>query len=168
MKILLWILFITVLSILVFKGSVLKSSGNGIIELELAEKKHAIQILSHWSTLSYGDTSFLETAKSQTRWDFVFICTYVLLMISMSNWQMQREKSILLNELLRFNLFAITIAGIFDVIENICIFHNLHHISYPEEYWGTHIVAMVKFIFAIFSILVFIISFIKSLLFDNN
>lgn len=168
MKIILWILFISLLVIVQFQGSILLRSGEGIIDLELADPIKGLTILQSWAKMYYGDTTLLKVALTQTKWDFAFIFSYVVLIISMSNWQMQREKVFVINELLRFNLFAITIAGVSDVVENICMLHNFHHVFDSDSYWSSQFPAALKFILAGISIAIFLLSWIKSTLFNKT
>lgn len=159
MKTLLWIIFIIVFSILGFQDhTLIKNSGYGIINLELANTDLGVQILKEWHHCHYGELTLLDVALNQTRLDFLFIFVYVLLIISMSNWQMQRERRIFFNELLRFNLFITVLAGLLDVIENFRILHNFQHIDSLSEYWGTNWLSSIKLALIGFAIVVFLIS----------
>ncbi|WP_214226116.1 hypothetical protein [Pedobacter sp. B4-66] len=159
MKTLLWIIFIIVVSILGFQDHILiKNSNYGIVHLELANTELGVQILKEWHQCHYGELMLLDVARNHTRLDFLFIFTYVSLIISMSNWQMQREQRMLFNELLRFNLFITVLAGLLDFIENVRILHNFQHIGSESEYWATNWLSLVKFGLIGFAILVFLIS----------
>ncbi|NRF37146.1 hypothetical protein [Pedobacter foliorum] len=159
MKTLLWIIFVIVVSILSFQDhTLIKNSNYGIVHLELANTELGVQILKEWHQCHYGELTLLDVARNHTRLDFLFIFTYVSLIISMSNWQMQREQRMLFNELLRFNLFITVLAGLLDFIENFRILHNFQHIGAESEYWATNWLSSVKFGLIGFAILVFLIS----------
>ena len=162
MKNILWIVFIGLLFVISSQCNVLNRSGYGIIDLELSKTEQGIHILQGWQSEHYGDQTLLEVARVSTRWDFAFIVSYVSLFITLSNWQMQRERYIVQNELLRFNFLIVFVAGVLDIIENYRILHNFHHIDNLSEYLGTRWLSLVKFILLGFAFLNFIISFIKS------
>ena len=162
MKIILWIVFIFLLFVMRYQGSILSASGAGIVSLEFANQIVGIEILQSWANIQYGDINLLQLATINTKWDFAFIISYVILVITMSNWQMQREHWFPLNELLRLNLFTMSIAGILDIIENFRLLHNFHHIHSSADYWSTQYIASIKFILVGFSILIFLTSWIKS------
>ncbi len=163
MKIILWIVFVGLLFVMRYQGNILSSSGAGIVSLELADKEEGTAILQNWANIQYGDISLLQLATINTKWDFAFIISYVILVITMSNWQMQREQWFPLNELLRLNLFIMAVAGILDIIENFRLLHNFHHIYSTADYWSTQWLASIKFILVGLSILTFLASWIKSL-----
>lgn len=159
MKTLLWIIFVIVFSILAFQDhTLIKNTGYGIVHLELANTETGVQIIKEWHHCRYGESTLLDVAHNHTRLDFLFIFAYVALIISMSNWQMQRERRMLFNELLRFNLFITVLAGLLDFIENFRILHNFQHIGSESEYWGTNWLSSVKFGLIGFAIVVFLIS----------
>lgn len=163
MKIFFFIAFIGLLFVMRYQGSVLSTSGSGILSLELADKGEGISIMNKWAITSYGDQSLLQIAQTNTKWDFAFILSYVALMIALSNWQMQREKWLPLNEMLRFNLFVMVVAGLLDVVENFRLLHNFHHGNDISNYWGTSWLATIKFGLVGLSVLVFVSSWVKSL-----
>ena len=70
-----------------------------IIKLELASKADGKEYITY---LAAND--ILRDAKVNTVIDCVFILCYVIILISISVRQMQRQKSVMLNSLLRFNL----------------------------------------------------------------
>lgn len=159
MKAILWIIFVIVFSILGFQDhTLIKNSNYGIVHIELANTDLGVQILKEWHQCHYGASTLLDIASNHTRLDFLFIFSYVSLIISMSNWQMQRERRMLFNELLRFNLLITVLAGLLDFIENFRILHNFQHIGSQSEYWGTNWLSSVKFGLIGFAILVFLIS----------
>lgn len=159
MKAGLWIIFVIVFSILGFQDhTLIKNSNYGIVHLELANTDLGVQILKEWHQCHYGALTLLDIARNHTRLDFLFIFAYVSLIISMSNWQMQRERRMLFNEMLRFNLLITVLAGLLDFIENFRILHNFQHIGSRSEYWGTNWLSSVKFGLIGFAILVFLIS----------
>ncbi|TBO41039.1 hypothetical protein [Pedobacter kyonggii] len=162
MKKILILVFIIVCGVMSFQGKVLQHfSGKGIINLELANKDTGVEIVSLWSDTLYGDQTLLNIAQKNTHLDFLFVVVYVLLIITLSNSQMQREKTSWLNELLRFNLFLAFLIGSLDVIENIRLLHSFHHPGNMAEFWRTDFIAWPKFVIAGWVILIYVFSVIK-------
>ncbi|WP_431291803.1 hypothetical protein [Pedobacter sp. P26] len=162
MKKILILVFITICGIMSFQGNILQQfSGKGIISLELANKDAGTEIISLWSDTLYGDQTLLNLAQKNTHLDFLFILVYVLLIMTLSNAQMQREKTSWLNELLRFNLFLAFLIGTTDVVENIRLIHSFHHLGNLGEFWRTDFIAWPKFVMAGWVILIYIFSVIK-------
>lgn len=162
MKKILILVFITICGVMSFQGNMLQQvSGKGIISLELANKDTGTEIISLWSDTLYGDQTLLNLAQKNTHLDFLFILVYVLLIMTLSNAQMQREKTSWLNELLRLNLFLAFLIGALDVIENIRLLHSFHHPGNLAEFWRTDFIAWPKFVMAGWVILVYIFSLIK-------
>ncbi|MBO9674651.1 MAG: hypothetical protein J7577_14485 [Sphingobacteriaceae bacterium] len=146
-----------------FQGNILQQfSSKGIINLELADKGTGVEIISIWSDTLYGDQTLLNVAQKNTHLDFLFILVYVLLIITLSNSQMQREKTSWLNELLRLNLFLAFLIGLLDVVENIRLLHSFHHPGDLAEFWRTDFIAWPKFLMAGWAILIYLSSVIKS------
>jgi hypothetical protein len=170
MKLLLWIVFLAVFTLLYHKDTVLKSYGNnkGIVSLELSKKDAGVKLITNWRTQYYGDDTLIKVAQDHTRLDFFYILIYVSLLMVMSNWQMQRENQVLLNELLRFNFFIVVIAGVLDVIENFRMLHNFHHVNDASTYLSINLLAFIKFILLTFSVFIFLISMVKSLIWKSG
>ncbi|QXU43211.1 hypothetical protein [Pedobacter sp. D749] len=162
MKKILILAFVIVCGVMSFQGNILqKFSGKGIINLELANKDTGTEIISLWSDTLYGDQTLLNLAQKNTHLDFLFILVYVLLIMTLSNAQMQREKTNCLNELLRFNLFLAFLIGSLDVIENVRLLHSFHHPGNLAEFWRTDFIAWPKFLIVGWIILVYLFSVIK-------
>jgi len=162
MKKILILVFIIVFGIMSFQGKVLQHfSGKGIINLELANKDTGVEIIALWSDTLYGDQTLLSIAQKNTHLDFLFILVYVVLIMTLSNSQMQREKTSWLNELLRLNLFLAFLIGSLDVIENIRLLHSFHHPGNMAEFWRTDFIAWPKFVLAGWVILIYVSSVIK-------
>lgn len=162
MKMILILLFIIVCGVMSFQGKILQhSSGKGIINLELATKDTGVEIIALWSDTLYGDQTLLNIAQKNTHLDFLFVLVYVVLIMTLSNSQMQREKTSWLNELLRLNLFLAFLIGSLDVIENIRLLHSFHHPGNMAEFWRTDFIAWPKFVIAGWVILIYVFSVIK-------
>jgi len=162
MKKILILAFVIVCGVMSFQGNILqKFSGKGIINLELANKDTGTEITSLWSDTLYGDQTLLNLAQKNTHLDFLFILVYVLLIMTLSNAQMQREKTNWLNELLRFNLFLAFLICSLDVIENIRLLHSFQHPGNLTEFWRTDFIAWPKFLIVGWVILVYLFSVIK-------
>ena len=162
MKKILILVFIIVCGIMSYQGKVLQHfSRKGIINLELANKDTGVEIIALWSDTLYGDQTLLSIAQKNTHLDFLFILVYVVLIMTLSNSQMQREKTSWLNELLRLNLFLAFLIGSLDVIENIRLLHSFHHPGNMAEFWRTDFIAWPKFVLAGWVILIYVSSVIK-------
>lgn len=162
MKKILILVFIIVCGVMSFQGKVLQHfSGKGIVNLELANKDSGVEIIALWSDTLYGDQTLLNIAQKNTHLDFLFILVYVVLIMTLSNSQMQREKTSGLNELLRLNLFLAFLIGSLDVIENIRLLHSFHHPGNLAEFWRTDFIAWPKFVMVGWVILIYIFSVIK-------
>ncbi len=165
MKKILILVLIIVCAVMSFQGNILQRfSGKGIVSLELANKDTGVEIIGLWSDTLYGDQTLLNLAQKNTHLDFLFILVYVLLIMTLSNAQMQREKTSWLNELLRLNLFLAFLIGALDVIENIRLLHSFHHPGNLDEFWRTDFIAWPKFVMAGWVILVYLLSIIKGYL----
>lgn len=164
MKKFIWFIFIALSAYMGYQGYVLqclKKTGYSIFQLEIACKDSGQAILHTWNNIPYGNGTLLDVAKSNTHWDFLFIACYVLLIILHSSAQMQNEKSLFLNSLLRFNLFLAVLAGFLDVNENIMLLHNFRHVA-DGYYWVTIWVTIPKFVLSGWAVLIWLISVIKS------
>lgn len=162
MKKILILVFIIVCGVMSFQGNILQRfSGKGIVNLELANKDTGVEIIGLWSDTLYGDQTILNVAQRNTHLDFLFILVYVVLIMTLSNSQMQREKTSWLNELLRLNLFLAFLIGSLDVIENIRLLHSFHHPGNLSEFWRTDFIAWPKFVIAAWVIVVYVFSVIK-------
>lgn len=167
MKILLWIIFISLGLFMGFQAHVLKYATKQqytIVCLEKAGKAEGQTILKAWNGLSYGNGTMLDLAASNTHWDFLFIFCYVSLLLLHSNDRMQKEKALWLNTLLRLNLPLAILAGLLDIAENTMLLHNFRHVGDGRYYLETLFVTVPKFAFAGWALLVFLVSLAKSLL----
>jgi len=162
MKVFIWIAFLVISVAMWVQLQALKPSGYTIIDFELASKKEGLLILKQWLTGNSGSLSLLSIARNNTQWDVLFILIYATLFITLSNWQMQREKWIPLNEALRLNLLLTFLAALLDIFENIGMLHNFNHVGDAAGYWNTHWFALIKFIFLGIALLIFMVSFLKS------
>ncbi|WP_199141470.1 hypothetical protein [Pedobacter sp. ASV12] len=165
MKKVIFAIFLVIVFIMGYQGKLLERAGFGIINLELAKDgATGKNILQQWHGSPYGDGTLLDIAKQNVQLDYFFIVVYVSLLMALANSQMQREKSVWLNNLLRFNLLLAFLTGLLDVIENIMIQHNFHHVLTAEAYWNPYGVALAKFGLAALSVLVLLFSYLKSFL----
>jgi hypothetical protein len=107
-----------------------------------------------------ASNNILKEAIINTKVDCLFIICYVILLITVSYSQMQREKSFWLNTLLRLNFPLAILAGFCDYIENSLLFYDFHFYKVPSFY-PSHWVSIIKFLLAGWVLLVWIISVIK-------
>jgi len=151
---LLWIGTIFLMIVLGVKAYHLRSAQVATVEaFEMAGKDEASEILRSWT-----EKEVLYTVKSSIRLDYLFIVFYVLLMINCSNHQMNLEQNLAMNNLLRFSIPLAVDTGILDVAENLIMMHNIRSI---EDFFPTALIATVKFVFAAWIVVVWLISIVK-------
>jgi hypothetical protein len=154
-KALLWIGTIFLLVVLGIKSYHLRSAQVATVEaFEFANKDEAIGIVQSWES-----RYVLYTAKSSIHLDFLFIAFYVLLMINCSNHQMNLEQNLALNNLLRLSIPLAVVTGLLDLAENLIMMHNIRSIV---DFFPTALIASLKFVFAAWIILVWLISVVKA------
>jgi len=159
-----WTIFILLALFMNFQAHVLKYAicpQHTIVQLETSCKPQGQAILKAWKDKPYGEGTMLDLARSNTHWDFLFIFCYVTLIVIQSNNQMQREKWMPFNALLRLNLLLAFVAGFFDICENTLLLHNFSHVTdgryYLENWWATY----PKFIVSGWAVLVWLVSLVK-------
>ena len=160
-----WFVFLLLVLFMGFQGRVLQCSNSRhytIVQLETARQSQGQAILHAWDSIRYGKGTMLDLVRSNTHWDFLFIICYVSLIMMESNAQMQRERWLFLNELLRLNLLLALLAGLCDVAENTMLLHNFRHVSDGRYYLETFWVTYPKFIFAFWAVVVWLVSVVKS------
>jgi hypothetical protein len=163
MRTVLWIVFFVVIAVMCQQEHVLASrSGHGTQGLEFVNANAGKAIVCGWQRICYGRETLVNVARSITRLDFLFILTYVCLMIACSYNQMQRERWVFWNELLRLNLILALLAGLLDVTENFILLYDLRHVYDPGLYYSTFYVSLLKWILSGWVILVWGISVIRS------
>ena len=108
---------------------------------------------------SWEDASALRTVISSIKLDYLFIAFYVLLMINCSNHRMNLERNLILNNLLRFNIALAIDTGGLDIAENVIMMHNIRSV---DDHISTVIIATLKFVFAGWIIVVWVVSVLKS------
>ena len=154
-RVLLWIGTIFLMIVLGIKSYHLRSAQVATVEaFEFANKDEAIGIVQSWI-----DQEVLYTVKSSIRLDYLFIVFYVLLMINCSNHQMNVEQNLALNNLLRFSIPLAVDTGILDLAENLIMMDNIRSI---EDFFPTALIATLKFVFAGWIVLVWLISVVKA------
>jgi hypothetical protein len=148
---LLWIGTISLMIVLSIKSFRLRSANVPSVEaFEMSDHTEAKEILQSWS-----DASVKHIVTTSIKLDYLFIVFYVLLMINCSNRQMNIERNLILNNLLRFNIALAIDTGILDIAENIIMMHNIRSIGdFIPSAW----IATFKFIFAGWIIVVWLVS----------
>ena|GEM_PF-4420234 len=148
---LLWIGTISLMIVLSVKSFRLRSTHVSTVEaFEMADQTEAKEILQSWN-----DASVEHSVINSIKLDYLFIGFYVLLMINYSNHQMNKERNLILNNLLRFNIALSIDTGILDIAENIIMMHNIRSI---DEYFPTAVISIMKFTFAGWIIVVWLVS----------
>jgi hypothetical protein len=120
------------------------------VEFEFADEATARNMLQSWE-----QAKVMHTVISSINVDYVFILFYVLLMINVSNHQMNVEPGLMLNNFLRLNIPLAIDTGILDIAENMIMMHNIRSIDY---FFPSTVVAVIKFAFAAWIILVWLAS----------
>lgn len=155
-RVIIWIGFLAIMLIFFFHGYSFKEAGvPGIVSFEFANALDGRSMLSSWK-----NERLLSTARWMIWLDFAYIFFYVAIIITLSNRQVRKEPSIGLNALLRGNFFFAVLAGSLDVIENIGLLYNIQ--NWTNSYFNVSIVACLKFILVGWTILIWLISFVKS------
>jgi hypothetical protein len=156
-RIFIWTGFLAIILVFLYCNQFFsENNAPGIVCLELANASRGKEILALWSK-----TGLLSIARSITWFDFAFIFFYVAIIISLSNRQIRKEPSIFLNSLLRANFFFAAIAGLLDISENILLLYNTYQYD-DGEYISTRLIAWPKFVLAGWTVLVWLISFMKT------
>jgi hypothetical protein len=169
MRTILWIILVAVAIILYQENNVISNrTGQGIACLEFANSYDGKATLYQWDAVKYADGTLIGVAQSNTHWDFVFILTYVLLMILCSSIQMQQEKNSFLNALLRLNLLLAVLAGLLDVTEDLILLYDLRHVNDPGLYVSSYWATLPKWILSGWVVLVWVVSLIKSAIFNKS
>ena len=155
-RVAIWTGFLAIMLIFFYYGYSFKGAGvPGIVSFEFANADEGRSLLSAWK-----NADIISLAKCMICLDFVYIFFYVAIIITLSNRQVRQEPSIGLNALLRGNFFFAVLAGCLDVIENIGLLYNIQ--NWTNSYLNVSIAAWLKFIFIGWTILIWLISFIKS------
>ena len=152
---LLWIGTFLLMIVLTIKSFHLRSANAPTVEaFEVADRADATAIVQSWK-----DPLIKHTAVSSIKLDFLFIACYVLLMINCSNHQMNKERNLVLNNLLRLNIALAVVTCILDVSENFIMLHNIRSI---EDFFPTRVIAILKFLFAGWIVGVWVVSVSRS------
>ena len=147
----LWIGTISLMIVLGAKSFSLRSKQVDTVEaFEMANYAEAKKILQSWN-----DAAVKHTVTNSIKLDYLFITFYVLLMLNCSSHQMNKERNLILNNLLRFNIALSIDTGILDIAENIIMMHNIRSI---DEYFPTAVISIMKFTFAGWIIVVWLVS----------
>ena len=155
-RVVIWTGFLAIMLIFFYYGDCFKEAGvPGIVSFEFANAIDGRLMLSSWK-----NEGLLSTARWMIWLDFAYIFFYVAIITTLSNRQVRKEPLIGLNALLRGNFFFAVLAGLLDAIENIGLLYNIQ--NWTNSYFNVSIVASVKFILVGWTILIWLISFVKS------
>jgi hypothetical protein len=144
-----------------YSGEFSKHDQPGIVKLEFARANDGKSILRGWEQTKTGSENLLNTAKTLTWYDFLFVISYVALLMMLSWTAKTKEKSTFLRNLLHVNFNLAIVAGAFDLIENGILLFDINHsddsTTYLSSYWFT----LFKFLLIAWIILGWIISLVK-------
>jgi len=147
----LWIGTIFLMIVLGAKSFSLKSKQVSTVEaFEMASRSEAVAMLQSWK-----DVSVTHIVVTSIKLDYLFVAFYVLLMLNCSSHQMNKERNLILNNLLRFNIALSIVTGILDIVENVIMMHNINSI---DEFFPTVVISILKFAFAGWIIIVWLVS----------
>lgn len=138
----------------------------GIIPLEFAAPDKGRQILASWNDANHPQLgNVLEVGKRTTRVDFLFLLFYTIVLASLSNRRIYRERDPVLNSLLRMNILLAILAGLLDLAENFVLLCNMNNFSRNMSYSFTSVywLALPKFILAAWVIVVWLVSVVKGM-----
>jgi hypothetical protein len=154
---LLWIGTISLALVLGVESFRLRSMHVATVEaFEMANHTEAREMVQSWS-----DASVKHTVITGIKLDYLFIVFYVLLMINCSNHQMNQERNLILNNLLRFNIALAVDTGILDIAENVIMMNNIRSI---DDHIPTVLISKLKLIFAGWIIVVWVVSLLKGVI----
>ena len=165
MKIVLWLILIALVVILGFESRSLEqgtAQHYSIMQLEFADAAQGKTMLQTWQQTGYAGRTLLELVKSNTHTDFFFLLVYTILLITHSNGQMQQERKLILNTLLRLNLFLAVIAGIADATENFILLYDIRHTSDATAFISSCWVSSLKWTLIACILLVWLVSVIHT------
>jgi hypothetical protein len=129
------------------------------IGLQFADKTEGQELISRWNTTpTRHGTMVLQEAILNTEWDFLFILSYMYLLISLSYNEMQRQRSPVLNTLLRFSFPLAIITGLLDTIEDIILLNDMKPWNIGHYFYPSYPVSLAKFIIAGWIIVVWLLS----------
>jgi hypothetical protein len=156
-RMLIWTGFLAILLVSLYYNRIFSHAGAKIIlSFEFADAEKGRDILTKWN-----DAHLLHTARNLTWLDFAFIVCYVTIILTLSNRQIRKEPSGVLNAMLRANFFFAIAAGLLDITENIFLLIDIHHWN-CNWYFSTWWIAGLKFILAGWAVLVWLVSFVKT------
>lgn len=156
-----WVLFIGIFIYDLVLILMLKSqhiTGN-LFTLPLWPREEAMQQLATWSHVcTKTGRTVLQVAKINTWIDFLFIIAYVSVLIFVSYSEMQKQHRVWLNALLRLNLLLSFLIGIFDVLENITLLHDMAPYVVGQSYCSPFWFTFPKFFFTGWALLILLVS----------
>jgi hypothetical protein len=130
-----------------------------MLELEYAHEAQGLSLLSIWSnTHTNHGTTLLQEGLVNIRWDFVFVVSFVSLLIILSYNQMQREARHRFNEFLRFNFPLAILIGLLSIVENMVLLQDMKSYNVGYIYHSSYWVTLPKFILSGWAVGVWIIS----------
>lgn len=135
-----------------------KVSPRGMSGLTFSDAALGKQILWQWK--QFQPTNLILVAQRSLHTDFVFLFCYVALIWRLNYTQMLREYRPWLNDMLRLNILLGILTGTLDVVENICLLHNLSHFEI-SAFCVTKYIAIAKYAVASWVILLYLFSIVS-------
>ena len=109
---------------------------------------------------SWNEAQLLPVVRRVNWFDFAFVFFYVAILFMLSNRQVRKESSVVLNALLRANFFFVVVAGLVDLIENSFLLYNTYH--WNDDFINVWWVTWLKFLLVGWTVLVWLVSFVKT------
>lgn len=165
MKKILWILFIITGFYMGLQSDILVRATPQkyrVAQLEFAGRERGQLILQTWNHIPFAGQTLLQVAVHNTWLNYLLLILFTSLLMLYSYLQMQREKLLQLNELLRFNLVLTVCIFLLGIEENYLLLHNMRHVDDPLFYLNATWVALPMYLIAGWAILVLVVSLVRS------
>ena len=135
-----------------------------VFQLEFASRAQGKQILHAWNDIPFSGKTLLQVAVNHTWLNDLLLILFTSLLLLYSYLQMQHEKWLRLNELLRFNLLLTIGIFLLGIEENYLLLHNMRHVNDPLFYLNPFWIATPMYLMAGWSLIILIFSMVKSAL----
>jgi hypothetical protein len=133
-----------------------------LFSIEIASTSGVKKILSEWQSVKVESQNLLYYARLATWVDFLWIISYVAVLIMVSYAIMQKQKSPFLNNLLRFCFLLAVLAGVFDVLENIVLIYDIYRYTPFKKVYSSAIFSWPKWILIFFILLCWLLTLFNS------
>ncbi len=143
--------------LMLLQGSPMKATGAGILSLEFASTKMAVDaVMETWEESSTAEKDIIKVAINNTRLDFIFLLCYSLFLFTCA-----KQLSVYFSSKKLFHLMAALalLAGLLDIVENIGMLQSLDGNVSDKIAFLTAVAAYFKWVLVIVVISFLIVSF---------